>query len=66
MGRDVFDLAPGAEVAFEVLAQRPDLPMRVGVGTWKSADGPPLVWDTRTWVWSDDVVVVEDLHISGP
>lgn len=66
VGRDVFDLAPGAEAAFEVLAQRPDLPMRVGVGTWEPAGGPPPVWSTWDWVWSDEVVVLEELQLSEP
>lgn len=65
LGEDFFTLESGAEAKFEVRAQRPDLPMRVGVGTWAPVDGDPPDWMDWSWAWSDAVVVEERLNPSG-
>jgi hypothetical protein len=64
-GREFYTLDPGAEAKFEVLAQRPDLPMRVGVGTWEPRDGDPPRWMEWTWAWSRSVIVDDELNRSG-
>lgn len=64
-GRSFFTLGPGAEVTFEVRAERPDLPVRVGVGTWEPVDGDPPNWVDWSWAWSGAVVVEERLNPSG-
>jgi hypothetical protein len=51
-GLEYLTLAPGAEVRVEVRAQRPDLPMRLGVGWWEPRDGDHPPWTEWTWVWS--------------
>jgi hypothetical protein len=51
-GLEVRTLAAGAEVRLEVRVQRPDLPMRLGVGWWEPREGDHPPWMEWTWVWS--------------
>lgn len=63
-GEAYFTLEPGAERMIEVVAQRPDLSLRVGVGTWTPAEGAPPDWSHWSWVWSQGVVVDDLLNAS--
>lgn len=64
-GREFLTLAPGAEATLELVAERSDLPMRVGVGYWEPVAGDPPPWKEWSWAWSsgeplDDILNPSD------
>ncbi len=64
-GLEYLTLEPGAEISLELKSPRPDLPMRVGIGTWDPVDGAPPMWKEWTWTWSAAKVLADDGDVAA-